>query len=454
MKKITYIYVMCLTALAVCFASCDDDDKHDSTPIEVTQIYLEDRESSVPDRPVEYARLNQMIRIEGSGFLGMKKIYVNGYDTYFNLAYVTDNSMLLTLSDKTPVVDADEKVRDKIRFVKSDTEYTHDFVIRASSPSVTSISNTLPQPNEKVIVYGTNLHETEVVTLPGGATGTNITSDPEGKWYSFTMPASGVGSGSIYSEGAHGTAASPAYFNNTDCMVLNFDGFGVQGSWSWTETGSMINADDLVEDPLNSGRGKCVQLIPERLMEAGIAIGKPRATEVWTAGAGEETDNWTRMYSYIPATTPVSEVAFQFDIYVPEMWNTSGVIELVLYNSYNFNGIGGTDDGGYTAFAVPYIQNGVKTGFKTDGWQTITIPFSQFGYFTKADATNPTFGHIVDKRLEVTYPNFGMGFVNTDFTYNGVEVVSVTTAPKIYIDNWRIVPCAPITISDYPEDEE
>lgn len=457
MKKISYIYVMCMTALIVLFASCEDDNKHDSTPITVTQIYLEDRESSVPDRPVEYARLNQMIRIEGSGFLGMKKVYVNGYDTYFNLTYVTDNSMLLTLNSKTPVIEAEDDVRNKITFVKSGTSTTIDFIIRAASPRALSVSNTLPQPGELVYVYGSNLHETVKVTLPGGMEITNgITSQIDGEWYSFTMPEGVNTGGSIYSEGANGIAATPAYFNNADCMILDFDGNGSQGYWSWTETGSMMNDTDLADDPANSGRGKCAQLIPQRLLDAGgIAAGKPRATEIWTAGNDDAMDDWSRMFSYIPATTPVSEMALQFDILVPEAWSASGHIEILLINNYNFAGIGSDDDGGYTAFVVPYIKDGKIEPYQTAGWTTMTIPFSEFGYFAKnAEDTDFVFQHIVDVRNSASYRNFGMGFVNTDFTYGGVDVASTTASPKIYIDNWRVVPCKPIVISDYPEDEE
>ena len=75
-------------------------------------------------------------------------------------------------------------------------------------------------------------------------------------------------------------------------MILDFDGNGSQGFWSWSETGSMINADDLVEDPYDSGRGKCVQIVPERLLKAGVISGKPRVSECWKAGNDDAADDW------------------------------------------------------------------------------------------------------------------------------------------------------------------
>ena len=108
MKSLKYIWILCLSCLAAGLTSCNEEDKYfdskyQSTKIVVDQIYLEDYESSVPDRPVTFARLGQLIRVEGSGLYGMKKVYINGYETYFNRAYVTDHSMLIQINSNTPV---------------------------------------------------------------------------------------------------------------------------------------------------------------------------------------------------------------------------------------------------------------------------------------------------------------------------------------------------------------
>ena len=465
MKNFKYMWLLCLMSLAAAFTACNDsdeyfDNKYQSTPIVINKIYLEDHNSSVPDRLVDYARLGQLIRVEGSGLYGMKKVYINGYDTYFNRAYVTDNSMLIQINSKTPVVNADPKERDVIQFVKDGTHTRFTFTIRAASPVIRSVSNTLPQPGETVYVYGTGLHETAKLTFPGGKElSSGIVSDEEGEWFSFTMPEGITEGGSLYSEGANGVAATPAYFNNTNGMILDFDGNGSQGFWSWSETGSMINDEDLVDDPLNSGRGKVVQIVPERLIAAGgIAPGKPRATEVWTAGNGNDMDDWSRMYPYIPQTTPLTEVAFQFDVLVPAPWVGTGHIQVALFNNFNFSGVGSDDDSSskQTAFYVPWIQEGEVVPFTAGEWQTVTIPFSEFGKYKALveDQQTPTFRMVVDDRNAATYKNFGLGFVNTDFTYQGVVITSTTFTTRVYLDNWRVVPYQSITISDYPEDDE
>lgn len=193
-------------------ASCgDDNDDSGAAQMVINKVYLENAsaEDSVYDREVSFARLGQLIRLEGSGFTGLKHVYVNGYDTYFNNALMTDNNVWITLNANTPVAKAEASVRNTIQLVKDNATYTYQFTIRASSPSVTSVDNTLPRPGEKVTVYGNNLQETTHLTLPGGVEITEgITSDEDGKWYSFTMPSGVTESGSITSEGANGTAVT------------------------------------------------------------------------------------------------------------------------------------------------------------------------------------------------------------------------------------------------------
>jgi hypothetical protein len=460
MKGIKYMWLLLVALLTTCVVtSCDDDHDSQNTPIKVSKIYLENYKSSVPDRAVDFARLGQMIRIEGSGFFGLKKLYVNGYDTYFNVAYVTDNSMLVTLSGNTPITDADDDVRNTLRFVKDGAETTYQFTIRAAAPSVTSISCTLPSAGEKVIVYGTNLHETSKVTLPGGVEITSgIESDEDGEWYSFTMPEGVTEGGSILSEGSNGTAASPTYFNNRDCMILDFDGAGVHGYWGTSS--SMITADDLADDPLDSGRGKCFQLIPDRMLEDGVPSNKSRVSECWTSGTGSDDEyvDWSRMLAYIPAETPLTDVAFQFDIYVPEVWNNSGQLEVCLINNFTLNGYSNDDNytGKQVYFYIPWLVDDKAVGFQTDGWQTVTIPFSEFVKYqlviADATATDPTFQTVIDDRSAATYQNFGMGFVNADFTYNKIDWKSETSRAKIYTDNWRVVSCAAVSVSDFDDD--
>lgn len=452
-----------MAAIAMGMVSCSEkdeyfDSEYQSTPIVVNKVYLEDYKSSVPDREVDFGRLGQMLRLEGSGFMGLKKVTVNGYDTYFNRNYVTDNSMLITLNAKTPITTADESERDVIRLIKDNAELAYHFTIRAAMPGIKGISNTLPVPGETVTVFGNGLQETSSVTLPGDITVTEgiVSDDEDGEWFMFVMPQGVSQSGSITAVSANGTAVSPAYFNYTECMILDFDGRYEQGGWGFSA--SMIMTEDLVDDPLGQ-RGKVWQVVPDRILDGGVKSSMSRVTECWTAGNGNANDDWSRMTAYIDPATPVTELAFQFDIYCPDPWDTTGQIEILLINNYNFAGYTSDDNNkqSLTLFFIPYAQSGEP--FSTDGWTTVTIPFSEMGKYADIIAVGeepvPTLQTIIDDRNASSYCNFGMGFVNTDFTFDGVEFKSENfTGPKMYVDSWRVVPFAAIEMSDFPEDEQ
>ncbi len=488
MKSLKYIWLTAIVLMSAGFSSCNDDDeyfddKYQGRKIVVEKVYLEDVKSSVPDREVSFARLGQMIRLEGQGFMGMKKVYINGYETYFNRAYVSDKSMLITLNSKTPITEADEAVRNTIRLVKNDTETVYEFEVRAAFPSITSVSNTLPAAGQKVTVYGSSLHETSLITLPGGVQITdNIENDPKGEWYSFVMPSGVTEAGCIQSDGANGKAQSPDYFNNRNCMILDFDGNGVQGFWGSSNKDddgnikpgvSMIYDTDLVDDPLAAGYGKVCQIIPQRLLnEGGISSAKPRATEVWTTGNKHETEDWTRMTPFIPAETPLTDVALQFEVYIPSPWAATGQIVITLVNNVTFSGYNGDERNSNTYFFIPWLTTDeagvpVSTPFFTKGWTTVTIPLSEFNNYKKIledkEAVAPTFADVINLRNEASNQQFGMSFVNSDIEVSykndkGKDAVakfpSALSTQEIYLDNWRIVPYKLVTISDYPEDDE
>lgn len=464
MKTMKYISTLCLALAVVVFTGCKSDDDSGSTPMKIDKVFLENIDDEVnKDRETGFARLGQLIRIQGSGFTGLKKVLINGYETYFNNALMTDNNIWVTLNSETPVEKADESVRNTITLIKDGTQLVYPFTVRASAPSISSVDNTLPMAGETVTVTGSNLQETSKVTLPDGTEVTSgIVSDEEGKFYTFTVPASADLSvpGSLTSEGANGTAVTPPYFNEFRCFVTNFDDKGELGSWSAT-----YSAEDLVDDPLNTGRGKVAMLVPNVKLNAG-GLDAGSNSLLWaTAGNDNANDDWgARMYSVIPATTSAANVALQFDIYVPEPCDLSGQLEISLQNNlsnygYGSNGTKYSSQYYNTATVwVPWFnkEDGTHAPFTTgQRWQTITIPMTAFGNYDPTEAPDVTFQKICEDRNAGSYRNFLFLFVNADLEDEalGVKYPAALFTQKIYIDNLRVVDITPVTVSDFNDAE-
>ncbi len=429
------------------FMACSTDDDVDSSEITVDAVYLQDVNSDVQDREVTFARVGQLLRLEGSGFTGVRRVFVNGFQTDFNPVYVSDNSMLLRLSQDTPVSEADEDLRNTIRLVKDNTETTIEFEIRSSAPSINRISHTLPLAGEEITVNGTGLVEVSRVVFPGDVEVTDgITYDEEdGEFFTVTVPE-GVSEegGSIYIESANGIAYSPAYFHVERGVILNFDGKGAIG-----EFGNTIRQDELLSESIGTGNVSQGTYVPHGPAEGeAFDAGKNRLSEVFTTGS----ESWrSQITPFIPATTPLEEVGFQFDIYVPEAWVGSGYLKILLINNFN----GGEWAGGVYNY-VPWIVDGEVVPFETEGWITVTVPFTEFYMFS--DGGNYTFENVLQYRESATYKNFGIFFENSDFTLGQVtggasdtEFASSETSVQVYTDNWRIVSLETATVTDFPE---
>ncbi|MDT0648643.1 glycan-binding surface protein [Autumnicola edwardsiae] len=447
-KSRGYISLVGMIIFGLLFTACsDDDDAASGEPITIDAVYLEDVNSDVPDREVTFVRIGQLLRLEGSGFTGVRRAYINGYQTTINPVYVSDNSMLIRVSGDTPTIEAEEDVRNTIRLEKDNSETVIDFEIRAAAPSINDVSHTLPNAGEEVTVYGSGLIEVSKVVFPGDIEVTEgITFDEEdGEFFTVTVPE-GVSDegGSLYIESANGAAYSPAFFNVERGVVLNFDGMGELG-----EFGNTIRQGQLKSEPIGEGNVSQGNYLPLRNDTiASFAAGRNRVAEVFTSG----NENWRSQFTpFIPATTSLEDVAFQFDIYVPEPWVGSGYLKILLINNFN----GGEWSGGVYNY-VPWIVDGEAVPFETEGWTTVTVPFTDFYLFN--DGGDYTFEDLLQYRESATYKNFGIFFENSDFNlsdlpeYNDdVEFPSSETSVQVYTDNWRIVSLEAPIVTDFPE---
>lgn len=435
MKKFNRKYILLLAGLLVtafAFNACDDDkDDGSNTPLKINKVFLENAQSTVPDREVTFARLGQIIRLEGSGFTGVTKAFVNGKSCYFNPVFVTDNSMMVQISSDVPTIEASDEVRNTIRIEKrADNFLVYNFEVRASAPSVTSISHTLPQAGDEITITGTGLQGVESITFPGNVVvskGQGIVSDDEeGKWCTVVVPE-GVSSdgGSILVTGANGGAYSPACFNYRKGLIHNFD--DVQ-NYSW---GSNIDNTALT-DVLPSDR--------KPQSQGGYQV----FNSTGSLAAGSDQRFWLNsnvlmtVMSAIPASTAVADCGIQMDIYVDGEWN-SGIIRFVMADGWGSSR--------YCMLYQPVYINKVydKTAFVNPGcWFTVTLPFS-----LSADFEGKTLGDVIAQMSSASYKQSGPWFENSGIT----DVFDPLPATgKVYFDNIRVVPLNTPTYSDFPDE--
>jgi hypothetical protein len=435
MKKILNkhwsLLILLGVVIATAFNSCkEDDNESNNEPIKITSVYLENAQAtSITDRKVEFVRLGQVLRLEGSGFTGLKKIYVNGRDTYFNPVFVTDNNVLFQIASETPIIDAEEGVRNTIVLVKNEgNQLIFPFEIRDAAPSITRISHTMPQAGDEITIYGTGLQGVTSITFPGDVVVTSgiVSDDESGKWVTVTVPDGITESGSVLVLCANGGAYSPAYFNYKEGVIHDFD--DIQ-NYAW---GSEIDNTALTEVIPSNAAPKSqggYQVFNDRGLTAG------NVQKFWL----NSTAIFGTITNYIPGSTPATDCGIQMDIYVEGVWN-SGVIRFVMAD--------GSGNARYCMLYQPIYVNDTYNiaAFENPGaWFTITLPFA-----LSADYEGKTLDAVVASMSAAGYKQAGPFFENS-----GIKDVfdAVTAIEKIYFDNIRFVPLNTPEYSDFPDED-
>ena len=432
--------LLMVTGWFVCslgFYSCDEWEPRyndNDEPMEIKSVHLQNSRDKVRDRTVLFVRLGQLIRLEGSGFFGVKEVCINGVSAYINPTLMSDNSMIVRVPSTAPTTDAADNVRNTIVLKKKNLTYKYDFEIRSAAPTITRISHTLPQAGEEITIYGTGLMDIAKIIFPGDIEVTEgITFDEEdGKWCTVTVPANvSDQGGSVLVLGANGGAYSSAYFNFRKGIVHNFDDVN---NHAWSRGAVSDDLSALIpaagNGPKSQGKYRSLNTA-DRTVNAGIPE---------DAAYFARQNMWGDQLSpLIQGFTPASEVAVQMDIYVSGVWN-SGYIRMVIADGWGTNR--------YCMLYAPWESFGKRISFDNPGcWYTVTFPFGD-----SKDFAESTFADIlaqVQIAVSDRYNQWGPWLCND--TYNDVEAENTNVV--IYFDNLRIVPLTTPTYSDFENEE-
>jgi hypothetical protein len=440
-SKINILMIAGWLACSLFFYSCKEDDpryQDNNNPIEIKSVHLQDSKDKVKDRVVPFARLGQLIRLDGSGFFGVKEVYINGVSAYINPTLMNDNSMIVRVPSDAPTTDAANDVKNKIILKKKSLTYVYDFEIRAAAPTITRVSHTLPQAGEEITIYGTGLLDITKIIFPGDIEVTKgiIFDEEDGKWCTVIVPAdvSDEG-GSILVLGANGGAYSPAYFNFRKGILHDFEKVN---SYAWARDG--VSADLSAVIPATAGNLPKSQKTYRSLNTVGSTV-KANIDPYSAPAYFMRQKMWGDQLSpLIPGDTPADEVAVQMDIYVEGEWQ-SGYIRMVIADGWGFQR--------YCMLYVPWESFGKKIPFENPGcWYTVTFPFSDSDDFAKL-----TFADVLAQvQIAATDKNDQWGPWLCNDKYNDIEAED--TKVVIYFDNLRVVPLTTPTYSDFEDETE
>ena len=438
LKIKTYAIAALVLSFSLAASSCKEENDifaDNDNPITITSIHLQDVNDTKKDREVEFARLGQLIRLEGSGFVGVKEILINGENAYINPVLLTDNSLIVRVPREAPTANAKGDFKNRIILKKKNISYTYNFEIRDAAPSISRISHTMPQAGEEITIYGKGLIGIDKITFPGNVVVTDgIVVDEKGEMCTVTVPA-GVSNegGSLLLTGVNGGVYSPAYFNFKKGIVTNFDDVDLY-QWNRGEVSDNLTAQLPATGNKPKSQGKYRSLNKEgKTMPASENL--VYLSQCWLRSSPEWGDILTE--NVIAPNTSTSDVAVQMDIYFEGKWN-SGNIRFALGNGYSASA--------YSLIYAPWEAFGKRVEVENPGcWFTITLPLNK----TK-DLEETNFQFALDVIAAAEYKQAGPWLENGDI--NGAK--SESTNLNVYIDNIRFVPLATLTYSDFADEEE
>jgi len=362
----------------------------------------------------------QQINIVGYNLKNATKIAFQGIEADLTKVAYTDTSAIVEVPTDLSGGDASQ-----VNMISYTTKIgVGTFAIKIiGPPSISSISYEIPKAGDLVYLYGNNLGGVQSLTFAGETISTYEVS-ADGTSVSFISPAlTQSGPVAITTPGGTFTTA----YKVNDVNFINGGGVGIIGNMEWGDYfgwpwwGGNITLTS--SDP-NSGW-------PSYNADFGVGLGMyvEYKSDILNADAGND-GNAIRMNDaksgWVPTENlndPGTSWALKFEINVKKPWK-GGTLCIKSKNA------------DYMARYEPWQISSSKTiSYTTKGWQTVTIPLSEF---RAKDATlGEGKGNPITKVLDLLDPASGNG--NLLLYIHNYSTAATETAFDGAFDNFRVV---------------
>ncbi|WPV01727.1 glycan-binding surface protein [Mucilaginibacter sp. cycad4] len=340
----------------------------------------------------------QWVVISGKNLKGALAINFDGVKGSFNDAWFSDTSAIALIPAVIafPTVPSDKL--NTIQYITNHGQTTFSFPIVAPAPTISGVSNEDANPGDSVKINGLSFFFVKSV-IYGGINITNFKSSNDGTSISLAVPAGITQTGGIVSvETKSGKAATVYSIHNLVNGVLN-------------------NYDNINNFSWGSGTSNSAASYPGNTGYYGImkASNVPAGDGSWWNDGRSINTNSAQWIPQANMKDTLSHYVLKFEISVTKPW-TNGSIQIVKDYSWT-----------YSALYHPWkTSTGATVPFTTKGWQTVTIPLSNF--VDSKGFPAPTLSDLLGSA--------GAGAINVTFTNDGSSTVQNFEAA---IDNIRVV---------------
>ena len=392
MKKIIesrIIQLCCLLLTLVLAASCEDDEMN--APV-ITGV--RNYAPSPDDTVLQSLQPGQWVVLTGQNLSGVVQVLFNGIPiSSVNNAMYSDTYAAVQVPEIIPFPIIPAEKLNTIQYVTEGGSTIFSFNIAAPAPTITAISNENASAGDSVYIYGTNLFLLTKVVYAGVEI-TEYASASTGTYVGFILPELD-GSGTVTVENETGSFTTGYTVNDPTGILCNFDDIN---PFSWGTSRENNNADF----PNNMGYYAV-------LKNTGLGAGSGDWWS-WQRSINTNAVQWVPVDSL---SVPIEEYALKFEINVPDEWSGTA---LYILKDYTWT---------YLARYEPWKVSSPHT---TNGWRTVTIPFTNFrtqdGKGSSAETLTDVLGASANGALNI-------------YTINDTQTAAAPL--NIAIDNIRVV---------------
>lgn len=323
-------------------------------PAVINYIRVTDPEAS--DSLLVAAFLGNLIAIVGDNLGDTKELWFNDQQALLNPTYITDKTIIVNVPTTVPTV-----VTDEMRLVFSDgSELTHPFKINVPGPRISGIKSEFVPAGGVAVIKGDFFFEPIQVSFTGDVEGTIESIE---KTEIRVIVPDGAKPGPIKVTTNFGTQESPFLFRDDRNTILDFDSKSHE-SWTAPVTSTGLPGVSPVDGSFayfQSADHGAWQWVNEMTMQYWAPRGRGN----------------------IPISNGlVQDLVFKMEVNVPIEWKE---VRMEIFFSPSAEDHG--RDVSTTAMArwQPFLSG----PYTTDGWETLTIPLSDFVYH-KDDGDEPS----------------------------------------------------------------
>jgi hypothetical protein len=397
--------LLAIAAIFILPACNDNPDEYVTTAGKPTVDYVRFPDIASSDSLLTHAFMGTTIAIMGENLTSVKEVWFNDQMAILNTSLITSTTLIVPVTSVIPT-----KVTNKIYLVSASGDTVKvNFGVDVPAPVVSSMKCEQVAVGKTAVIRGDYFLDNPNIPLqvifPGNIKATKIISIAKTE-IKVEVPAGATIPGQINVKSLYGNGRSGFWFLDNRGIILDFDVTNANGGWR---------------------SGKLASTNP-----AGIKGNYVRFNGAMAAGSGATWDEdsfsfnlWgtanQRPQGDLFSIEP-GKASIKFEVNVDKAW-ASGALQMI-FTPWATNGTNSYIPDGSVARGlwIPWKDAG---SYLTDGWETVTIPLSQFKYAPDG------------KALAMPSPgNYGS---LTFFVYGG-GVNGKACTPDICIDNIRVVP--------------